>query len=148
MRLPFWLLRIFFPPTDCPTVDPSRYSPPPRPALYPLVLRMLPTRFNGGLVRACTRLLRLLAATRCSWHSYLNVISMFLRTAQSYPCTRYVASPIPRYLILSDIRLPSIQWISSDFYLAAETTGNFRIVIWFLSSYHHFIYKRFMRVFI
>lgn len=77
--------------------------PPPRPALYPSVLRMLPTRFNGGLVRACTRLLRLLAATRCSWHSYLNVISMFLRTAQSYPCTHYVASPIPQYLILTDI---------------------------------------------
>lgn len=106
MRLPFWLLRVFFPPTDCPTVDPSRYSPPPRPALYPSVLRMLPTRFNGGLVRACTRLLRLLAATRCSWHSYLNVISMFLRTARSYPCTHYVASPILRYLILPDIRLP------------------------------------------
>lgn len=51
--------------------------------LIPSVLRMLPTRFNGGLVRACTRLLRLLAATRCSWHSYLNVISMFLRTARS-----------------------------------------------------------------
>lgn len=64
-------------------------------ALYSLVLRMLPTRLNGSLVRSCTRLLRLLAATCCSWHSYLNVISIFLRTAGSYSCTHYMASPIP-----------------------------------------------------
>jgi len=74
-------------------------------ALYSLVLRMLPTRFNGSLVRACTRLLRLLAATCCSWHSYLNVISMFLRTAWSYPCTRYIWRVQFQYLILTDIRL-------------------------------------------
>lgn len=49
-------------------------------------------------MRACTRLLRLLAATRYSWHSYLNVISMFLRTARSYPCTHYVASPTFQYI--------------------------------------------------
>lgn len=83
----------FFPPTDCPAVDLGTHLP--RPRTLPSVLRMLPTRLNGSLVRACTRLLRLLAAARCSWHSYLNVISMFLRTARSYPCTRYVASPFP-----------------------------------------------------
>lgn len=85
----------FFPPTDCPTVDLGLPNSSGLRALYSLVLRMLPTRLNGSLVRACTRLLRLLAATCCSWHSYLNVISMFLRTARSYPCTHYMASPIP-----------------------------------------------------
>lgn len=88
----FWLFRGFFPPTDCPTVDLVGTSRPR--ALYPSVLRMLPTRLNGSLVRACTRLLRLLA-TRCSWHSYLNVIPPLSRTARSYPCTCYVANPFP-----------------------------------------------------
>lgn len=75
----------------------------PTRALYPSVLRMLPTRLNGSLVRACTRLLRLLAATR-SWHSYLNVIpdaapSFSSREGTTRGLIRvrcvYVASPPP-----------------------------------------------------
>lgn len=104
MRLPFWLFHGFFPPTDCPTVNLGTQLSSGLRALYSLILRILPTRLNGSLVRACTRLLRLLAATCCSWHSYLNVISMFLRTILFH--VRITWRVQFQYLILTDIRLP------------------------------------------